>query len=249
MTTLSDYKTIIKILQLCINIEWNADNRSPKGFLEITSDIIEDLQILLDKAFITECWIDDTQLSSDPANLVNYLGSKVFFDFFLPAPNEEFALVKNLDALLAYPKFQLTLPSNLYLIECASNTIPKKYTDTVSFAYLLKITSDHVTEDVDIRTCYFYDGVKIIVPIKYSECQLRELNGLEDLIHSFQTPRLKERIKIFKSALIKSAISAPSESQLFPYLVENFFQIINSRFQVQSATPSPWVLASSKKTS
>lgn len=228
MTSIDDYSTLVRILRRCDSIQWDCDNRSPKGNLTITEDIIECLQRLMEKSLVTECRREEVSLGADSSIVPNLVGQFLSLEFLLPVPNDEYALVRNLDSLLEYSRYLYQVPSNIYLIESSSNEIPHKYKDAVAFAQLLKITADHSSEEGNILTCFFYDGVKITVPIRYVEQDIAILDNLEELTHSFQSPRLKERIQIFKSSLVKSAISAPSESQLFPHLIANFLCIRSS---------------------
>ena len=228
MTASGDYEILIRILRCCDPIQWDDDNRSPKGDLKITTEVEGDLRTLLDKSWISGCWDGERNLGADASIASNNIGKKLRLEFFLPIPNDDFAVVRNLDYLFEHPRFLTLVPENIFQVETLSNIVPQKYKDAVAFAHLLKVTADHVSEGGSIVTCYFYDGVKITVPIRYSEQHLSNLGNLEELTHSFQSPRLKERVQIFKSSLVKSAISAPSESQLFPHLLANFSHIRSS---------------------
>ena len=228
MTISEGFSTLISVLKLCQTIRWPTDDRSPSGEIHLSRGIFSDVSSLMDCAWISSCVSSDGQHATDASSAEKMIGQSITIEFQLPVPSEEVAIVRSIDALLGYGKFLTLVPENIFIIDAMSDIAPQKYKDSVSFASLLKIVADHVDESGSSATCFLYDGIKAVVPIKYKEKDMVTLDGLEILSKSFQKPRLKERIQIFKSSLVKFAISSPSESLMFSHLLSNFSQIKNT---------------------
>ena len=222
------YSSLIRVLEACEHLDWEKGDREPRGKIIVSTTNQSDICHAMNDSWITDCFVNNKREGADPSIIKKLTGNKIALEFNLPAPKKEIAIVKDLDALLQYPKFSTIIPEKIFFISKKSKNIPEEYSDTVSFLNLLKATSDHNEIINETLTCFFYNGVKITIPIQYNESHVKILPGIEELKKSFDGPRIKEKIKLFKSSVIKSAIASPSEDKTFPYLLESFFQIKNT---------------------
>lgn len=228
MSFTPDHRSLIAILEKCEDFDWTGGTKEPRAKISVRESDLPHLKRLMDNARITECFADGKNLGTDSTIVPSLTGKTVKLDFQLPIPKQEAAIVKDLDALLEHKEFLTRIPSHSFFILDKSYGVTREYSHAVSFFNLLKQTSDHHDQSGHEFTCFFYDGVKITIPIKYSCNDLCILEGIDALKESFSAPRLKERLRIFRTAITKTALSAQSEDYTFVHLLNSFSKINKS---------------------
>lgn len=212
----------IRILPRVVNKRW-IDDQSFTGDFVLEDVVLDSILALVEESCIAQILIDNSSISFERKAIEKHLGDTLSIEFVLPKPNDSLAIVKNIDSLLLYKQFLTQTPTNVFFVEDCSTELPQPYSDVVMLAFLLKATSDHYEVINQELNCYYYDGVKISVPIRFTSTDLSELNSITTLAESFSDgPRLKEKIRLFKAAVVKIAISAPSENLIFPHIIQKF---------------------------
>ena len=217
----SKYQSLIAVLEES-EFDWPGSHLEPIAILKLSRENIEDVILLVEESMITDCHCEGQNLSADVSVLSNYIGKDLSLGIMLPVPNDNIAIVRSLADLLKYPQYLTKAPHKVYFIETKCFEVPIEYLQTISFVNVLKLIADHTEKDIHNLTCFFYDGVKISIPINYNVDDLHETIGIDDLKESLAAPRLKERIRMLRSSLIKVAVTAPSEELTFSHLLKSF---------------------------
>nr|WP_319393452.1 hypothetical protein [uncultured Desulfobacter sp.] len=223
-----EHKSLIKILTNCEGILWEDSERNPIVKIIISKDNAPDIVILLENAWITDSLLGGVCKGTDPSIVNEFNGNVVDFELQLPLPTDDIAIVKDLATLLKYSRFLTEAPQKIFLINKKKFERPKEYIDAITFANVLKRISDHHETDNNKITCFFYDGVKIKIPLCYRDYELNELSGIKLLQESLTSPRLKERIRLLRASVVKVALTATSEQSTFAHLLKSFSRIKNT---------------------
>lgn len=217
----SKYQSLIAVLEES-EFDWPGSHLEPIAILKLSRENIKDISLLVEESMITDCHCEGQNLSADASVLSDYIGKDLSLGIMLPVPNDNIAIVRRLADLLKYPQYLTKAPHKVYFIETKCFEVPIEYLQTISFVNVLKLIADHTEKDIHNLTCFFYDGVKISIPINYNVDDLHEMIGIDDLKESIAAPRLKERIRMLRSSLIKVAVTAPSEELTFSHLLKSF---------------------------
>lgn len=222
-------KLIISLIDISEDIVWD-DLRSFHATIVEPSKYSNLIEKLDKNSIIVNIALDGKNATLD----FNKLHEKRLLEYQLqlPFPSNDYAIVKNLNSLLQLaPKFYVSSPMHYYSIEKRSSELPQEYINTIKFSALLEQISDHTERFSDIKKCYFYQGVKICIAIKYSEECLQQLSGIDELADGFERdPHMRERAKILKEIICKNTFGETEENAFcnlisrFSYIKQSFDQ-------------------------
>lgn len=227
MKIVDKYAALISLTQRCEILSWEGSRRFV-GEVILSEDLKHYLSVLDQSQLVTDTLVEGKRPSMSEDFLCDALGKKITVTIELPAPKNDYVIVRNFEDMLKCEQFISEMPDEYYDIEKKTSSLPQEYKEAVKFGTLLNTISDHVEKNGNKRVCFLYSGAKLRIPISFSAQDLCLLPKLEEFLEKFNVPQHTEKINFFKAAIVKIGMGAQTETQTFAHLLKNFSVIQNT---------------------